>query len=238
MKKTVCMLIVLLSVSSVWGEWLELEIKSGDSLWASSVLTETIRGETTAYPPENLFDSDLSTAWVEGVEGYGKGENVLILTNKIISSFSMVNGFTKSERLYSRNSRVKDLKVSFVCGLNAPGLVTENDYYLYFSKETVLKESVPVKDTMEKQSFPLYDTEGYQDELVLEMLEDFSKDYPDFFKMILTELGIEETDFSALPNMMLIMEMYGFTGLKLTVADVYPGSRYEDTCISEIEVEF
>ena len=238
MKKVLCLILVLLSASSLWGEWNELEIKSGDSLWASSVLTETIKGKTVDYPPENLFDSDPSTAWVEGVKGYGKGENLLILTNKIISGFSMVNGFAKSEQLFSRNSRVRELSVSFVCGLNAPGLVTENDYYLYFAKETALKESVAVKDTMEKQIFPLYDTEEYQDGLISEMLNSFAEDYPDFFKMILNELGIEESDYSALPNMLLIMEMYGFIGLKLTVTDIYPGSRYDDTCISEIGVDF
>ena len=238
MKNIILLVLALCSISSVWGEWQELEIKSGDSVWASSALTETLKGKTVEYSPENLFDSDTSTAWVEGVKGYGRGESVLILTNKIISSFSMINGFAKSERLYSRNSRVKELKVSFVCGLNAPGLVTENDYYLYFSKETALKESVSVKDTMEKQLFPLYDTESYQDELILEMLKSFSRDYPDFFRMVLNELGIDKSDYSALPNMLLIMEMYGFTGIKLTVSDIYPGSRYEDTCISEIEVAF
>ncbi len=238
MKNIIFTVFVLFSISSVWGEWQELEIKSGDSVWASSVLTDTLKGKKVDYPPENLFDNDLSTAWVEGVKNYGRGESVLIMTNKTVSSFSMVNGFAKSDRLYSRNSRVKEFKVSFVCGLNAPGLVTENDYYLYFSKETMLKESVSVKDTMEKQIFPLYDTEAYQDELIISMLKSFANDYPDFFKMILTELGIELEDYTALPNMLLIMEMYGFTGLKLTISDVYPGSRYEDTCISELELEF
>ena len=238
MKKIMCVIFVLLSASSLWGDWQKLEIKSGDSLWASSVLTEKLNGKTVEYPPENLFDSDPSTAWVEGVKGYGRGENVLILTNKIVSSFSIINGFAKSERLYSRNSRVKEFSVSFVCGLNAPGLVTENDYYLYFSKEVILKESVPVKDTAEKQIFPLYDTEEYQDELIAEMLTAFAEDYPDFFTMILNELGIDKEDSLSLPNRLLIMEMYGFIGLKVIVSDIYPGSRYDDTCISEIEVDF
>ena len=88
-----------------------------------SSLSEKLGGKTVVYSPENLFDSDTSTAWVEGAAGYGRGESVLIMTNKIISGFSLVNGYAKSERLYTRNSRVKALDVSFVCGLNAPGLV-------------------------------------------------------------------------------------------------------------------
>ncbi len=238
MKRYAWMIAALFSVSSAWGEWHDLEMKLNESLWVSSVLSETIRGTIVSYPPENLFDSDTSTAWVEGVEGYGRGESVLILTNRIVSGISMVNGFAKSEGLYNNNSRIKELGVSFVCGLNAPGLVTENDYYLYFLKENTLEERLSVEDTREKQSFPLYDTERIQEELILEMLEDFSRDYPDLFKMILSDLGIENAEYLEAENIKLIMEIYGFIGLKLTVEDVYPGSRYEDTCISEIEIDY
>ena len=89
-----------------------------------------------------------------------------------------------------------------------------------------------------KQVFTLYDTEEMQDEIIGRTLDEFYSDYPDLFEMILEELGIQPKDYKALPNMLLIMEMYGFTGLKITVSDVYPGTKYDDTCVSEIGVVF
>ena len=52
----------------------------GESVRATSSLTETLGGKSISYGPENLFDQDISASWVEGADGPGLDESVLIQT--------------------------------------------------------------------------------------------------------------------------------------------------------------
>jgi hypothetical protein len=64
----------------------------------------------------------------------------------------------------------------------------------------------------------------------------FSEDYPDLFTMVLNDLGISSTNKIKDSDLDLIMEIYGFYALRITIRDVYAGTNYNDTCISEIEL--
>lgn len=66
------------------------------------------------YRPENAHDLSYKTAWVEGVAGYGIGENLVYhfagsapRINKII----VINGYIKNPKSWKDNSRVKKLKI-------------------------------------------------------------------------------------------------------------------------------
>lgn len=66
------------------------------------------------YSASNAHDLNYKTAWVEGVPGYGIGE---FLTyhfppeNPRITKVIVVNGYVKSKKTWTENSRVKTLKM-------------------------------------------------------------------------------------------------------------------------------
>ena len=217
--------------------WTELEIQEGESVWASSAFRETLKGKEITYGPENLFDGNPATPWIEADEGAGIGESVLILTGKIAKSIEIFNGFASSERLFLRNNRIKGVKVSFVAGLTAPGLATELDYHLYFVKEKELSETVYLKDSRQDQMISLGQWESVQDEFYQDVILQFSRDYPDFYNIILQDLGIPPKKGDGWMYRKLIMDMYGFFGIRLTIDSVYPGSHYNDTCLSELQFQ-
>ena len=77
---------------------------------ASSILDYSV-----AYETLNMFDNNLSTAWVEGIEGNGEGERIFISVlepDYSVSGISLINGYTKSETLYYQNARLKSATVT------------------------------------------------------------------------------------------------------------------------------
>ncbi|WP_375579880.1 Hint domain-containing homing endonuclease [Marivirga tractuosa] len=69
---------------------------------------------SNSYEPINAHDLNYENAWVEGVQGYGKGEKLVYTfsgANPRITDIIVVNGYVKSESSYKNNSRVKKLKV-------------------------------------------------------------------------------------------------------------------------------
>lgn len=230
--------IVLLfgSIFLLQAEWQELEIQMEESVWCSSSLTESLNGKRVTYGPDALFDGDYHTPWVEGVPGSGVGESILIQTNRGIEEFSIVNGFPLSERLFLRNNRIRKTSFYFVAGLTAPGLVTELDYYLYFTQEMLFSENLLLEDNGELQSFMMEESVDSQWTFFRDTVQHFSEEFPDFFHMILDDLDMTMFDFDDEMNIRLILEVYGYTGLKMVITDVYKGSHYDDTCVSEIDL--
>lgn len=89
------------------------------------------------YGKENLTDDDIRTAWIEGKNGYGIGEYILIKIqnhNPRITDISLVNGYAKNLSVWKANSRVKTLNV-------------------YDNDELIA--TVNLKDTYKIQSFKL-----------------------------------------------------------------------------------
>ncbi|MFW6255107.1 MAG: NADase-type glycan-binding domain-containing protein, partial [Chitinivibrionales bacterium] len=66
------------------------------------------------YSPENIMDGNLSTAWIEGVAGNGEEQWVEIefTQPQDIQEIIIVNGYTKSFRIYAANNRVKNLLIT------------------------------------------------------------------------------------------------------------------------------
>ena len=68
------------------------------------------------YKAENAHDFNHTTAWVEGVEGTGKGE---FLEYKFegnsprITTVKILNGYCKNQRTWEQNGRVKSLKMYY-----------------------------------------------------------------------------------------------------------------------------
>jgi len=235
-KKVIAFICLFLSVPA-FAQWKELEIPSGESHWASSVFKETLNGKEVVYGPQSLFDKDNSTPWVEAESGDGIGESITILLQKALTDLTITNGFASSTRLFNLNNRVKTMDLTLISGLTAPGLVTENDYYLYFVKEIPLSKGLIIEDSSEEQnlSFPMSIMDQF--ELNRTVVLQFQKEFPEFFKMILVELNLEKKNQLGDDDIKQIMEIFGFYSLKLTITEVYKGDRYSDTCISELHLD-
>lgn len=82
------------------------------TLSASSSLTHT---SSNSYNVNNLYDGDCSTAWVEGVNGYGIGESITFTftPESKVKLIKIYNGYAKNQKLWKRNSRVKKLQVYY-----------------------------------------------------------------------------------------------------------------------------
>ena len=183
MRKILLIMLLMVPIGLAASDWEELSTKLEQSVWASSVFCEEIRGEEVCYTPEKLFDGDSGTCWVEAAPGSGIGEWVLFAVNRPVEGLRMTNGFARSPALYQNNNRPKRLRLSFVVGFTAPGLVTELDYYLYFLTE--LKEAeAQLQDTPEPQ--PVEFSVSYEEhgQLVREALDLFYDSYPFFMREI------------------------------------------------------
>lgn len=82
-----------------------------DSITASSTLSSQ---GAHSYRATNLKDSNIETAWVEGVSGYGVGQWIKYqgVRQEQISRIKILNGYVKSDKAWSENARVKLLKVT------------------------------------------------------------------------------------------------------------------------------
>jgi hypothetical protein len=233
------LLVFFSSVVSKSGvQWTEWHLKSGQSLWASSELAEKNRDRTVGHPVTNIFDGKAGTCWAEGVKGNGRGENITIVVNQDISRIGIINGNARNPEVFKKNNRIKKLKCRLFIAFTAPGLVSETDSCLYFMKSSK-SYTVDLQDSASMQYFELPVTLEDQQRFREQAVEDFIRDRPLFFEQIEKELGArndrhgEERD--QFDNDLLAA--YALFGLVMEIEEVYPGSKYQDTCISEIEME-
>jgi hypothetical protein len=79
-------------------------------VWASSTLQSKQPGR---YSVKNVFDGDSTTAWVEGVEGDGRGESISVefLENVTVKGFLLFPGYTKSVKTLIENVIPDGIKI-------------------------------------------------------------------------------------------------------------------------------
>ncbi len=139
--------------------------------WADLCFSSVLKAQgSNSYGPRNVTDQDHRTAWVEGAPGHGYGEAFVLAFDSPtqINRWAIRNGYAKSERTFIRNSRVRELKLSFSNGSTT--------------------------------SFTIDDTSDWQ-------------------------------ETSALAN-------YGAVSwVVFEITDVYPGTHYQDTAITELVFE-
>jgi hypothetical protein len=97
-------------------------------LCASSVLG----GQSgNSYRGDNLADSNMNTAWVEGVSGDGIGEVLRFSFDQpiLINQIVIANGYNKSPSVYSKNNRVKSFDVRTSTGFTKRVQVVDRGGY-------------------------------------------------------------------------------------------------------------
>lgn len=222
MKKKACIIIYLQLCSLFFYAQSQKELKRiansyyetlsqySNEVWKSgrsSVLIET-GYDKTHYEIFNIFDDDITTAWVEGASNDGVGEyffapvklygfetnyfyNRKIKNQEIELEININNGFCKSKTTYNNNNRVKKARI-YVYDIP----LIDAQIGTYVKDDTVPLEigvyEINLEDTMTLQTF--------------------------FHKVTLKNTSKE-----------------GHVGLflKFEILEVYKGKKYSDTCISE-----
>jgi hypothetical protein len=150
---------------------------------------------TCTYAASMLKDGDLKTAWVEGANGNGEGELVIVPQINVDKKVEVYGGFGKSESLFSANNRPKTIKVHILkAEYNSSGQCGT----WYDNVALVKSQMVTLQDVNKFQSvsIPSFTRETYTK-------DNSNHDY--------------------------------IYWLMIEIVDVYPGLKYQDTCITEIK---
>ncbi|MFW6181830.1 MAG: NADase-type glycan-binding domain-containing protein, partial [Spirochaetota bacterium] len=170
--------------------WEEFSLRLSTSVWASSELKETRGDREVVYAAGYLFDGDHATCWAEGAEGDGTGESVTFIADRPVERIGLVNGYARDEGIFMKNNRVKAVRISLIPAFTAPGLVTENDFYLYFGLVHPVGGDVVIEDTRDLQYVDVPFTGQQQLDLMREAAERFLAEHPPFASAIEQELGL------------------------------------------------
>jgi hypothetical protein len=174
------------------------------------------------YGGHNIFDKDGSTAWVEGEDGAGVGEHILFTTGKSIpEQMVILNGYQKNQEIFAKNNRVKTIKISMFAGFMIPMDVTEIGQYFYL-KQFPVEEVIELTDTYGPQKIAMPFTR-------VDLLEFAKFNQMDFIEDFADKLEQLREDCPSCPT-----EPVTQFFLKLEIMDVYKGSKWDDTCISDI----
>jgi hypothetical protein len=151
---------------------------------------------TCRYSVGSLTDNDPKTAWVEGVDGPGIGEVLIVPCLDLKKPVKIWAGYGKSDAIFKANNRPKVLRLVIV---RAEKYGAPQNGYIYEKLKVIAEGKITLEDKNNYQSLqiPAYTPETY---------------YSQRFN--------EDTEY-----------MY-FLGFE--IVDVYQGTKFDDTCISEV----
>jgi hypothetical protein len=188
----------------------------------SSELDEVdpFEGGPGKYTMLNLFDNDPSTAWVEGVKGYGEGEIIAIGLGKTLPEKLIINnGYQKSSSFFSFNSRPKTVKITLFTGFYLEGDATETES-IYRIRKLTGSVTFLLRDQSGEQDIPLNLNPDITDRIRLESLNIYKEVFKDNIEKVKEFCpGCAEN-----PEFQFIVSF--------EIMDVYRGSKWDDTCIS------
>jgi hypothetical protein len=154
---------------------------------------------TCKYSMGNISDEDPKTAWVEGVEGPGIGEVLIVPCLDLKKSARIWIGYGKSDAIFIANNRPKKVRTVIVRA-ELQGAVQVG--FNYENLTIIADRIVSLEDKNGYQNLPIpeFTIESYYSKHF-----ESNSEYKYF-------LGVE-------------------------ILDVFLGSKYNDTCISEISNE-
>lgn len=202
-------------------EWQEL------MLYGAYTATSTLKGEgwfsgeIGPYSVRNLGDGNPKTCWAEGVKGNGIGEKIYLIVQGNPRALNIINGYGKSPELYAKNGRIKAFKVWPLAAFNLPGDVTKVATR-YRAKRCGLPKRVEVKDLQTRQTVSL----GFDWRAITKRAGALAAEFDREFAKEIEERRARCED-----------RYYQKIVLCLEVAEVYPGTKFDDTCLSELEAE-
>ncbi len=207
------------------GDWLRFGLQGesfGPVYGASSVLEAQEGMYRSRYGVDKAMDEDPATAWVEGVDGAGKGESYWLGVEHYPEALGFINGYAKNRRLFDKNYRVKSLKVRTFAAVNLSGFAGQ--WELFYDALPISEEQlIRVEDSMDPQRVLL----PFDRREMISRMEEFQRSE-----------AIQTLDFPQAREM-------GYSGdeevsksfvyiLRLTIETTYPGTTWDDTCIAEL----
>jgi hypothetical protein len=143
--------------------------------WIFEGSSELVPESGFTYEARNLGDTDRSTAWVEGVPGYGEGEVVTAVFcygpeegSVPFRSFTILNGYAKNDEAWESNGRVHLLEMR----LNSETLFfielvdSQQPQSVSWPKEILLKND----DILELEILSVYEGNSYDDTALTELI--------------------------------------------------------------------
>lgn len=163
----------------LWGEdGKEVKIIPPRKVKATVTASSTLKPESS-YGVANLFDNKVEYAWVEGVDGYGEGEqiNFQLREEVDIEKVQIWNGYQRSKNHYQNNSRVKGFSLGSIDG----------KMYEYTLRDDDAPQMIDLKVSLESKDFTLkvnnaYEGKRYADLAVSELL--FFEPNDDGFRLV------------------------------------------------------
>ncbi len=194
-------------------QWESVSFQDAGGLYSAS--SELDKPESPAeigrYSPRNLFDHNTATAWVEGEAGSGSGSYVLTGVSRGLKKYLIIyNGYQQTESLFKKNNRVRELKISLYAGYSFDAMAGQ---FGFEAESLSLGEPVTVTldDTIGPQRFKL----PFDPVKAGKLKESGRRKFIDDFS---PGDGVKDFFF-----------------LKFEIVSVYPGTKWDDTCISGIE---
>jgi hypothetical protein len=176
---------------------------------ASSQLVEN--DDWTKYAPRNLFDGNKDSAWVEGVEADGLGEQVWFTVDRRTADLILTNGFARNASLFQKNNRVKRLEATLWAAATVSGMATELGQ-VYQARPVSGRLALSLADQAAPQTLALpIDWDGLPVDPP-KLIEDYRHSF---------EVPAEGSFWM---DYILCLE----------IQEVYRGTAYRDTCIAEI----
>jgi hypothetical protein len=205
--------------------WLRFSLvgqAAGPQWGASSVLEAEQSLRPSRYGPEKALDGDPATSWVEGAAGGGIGERYVLALPAVPEALGFHNGYAKNRDLFLKNYRVKRLNVRVFAAVAVSGFATERMQF-FDARPVSESRSIRLADTMAAQRVEL----PFSKEKIRAGMEEFRRsgelaawDFPQA-----REMGLDGSE-----NLPLTFRFI----LRLEIAEVYPGRKWEDTCIAEL----
>lgn len=132
------------------------------SITASSTLSE--RGMT--HSAQRIWDGSLDKVWVEGADGQGIGESVIVKfdTKCLVKGIHLYAGYQKSESLYYKNSRPSGIRLEF----------SDGSYDTYKLEDVYGKQTMRLSNPVVTKSIRIviedvYEGEKYSDTVISEI---------------------------------------------------------------------
>lgn len=202
-------------------EWQELLLYGPHTATSTLKGEDWFGGEPGPYSVRNLADGNPKTCWAEGVKGHGIGEKIYLIVQGNPRALKISNGYGKTPELYAKNGRVKAFRAVPLAAFNLPGDVSEVAAK-YRAKRCGPPQKLEVKDSGAQQTISL----NLDLRAMSQKIETLAAEFESEFAKEIEErrAGCED-------------KYYQKTVLCLEIAEVYPGTKFDDTCISELEIE-
>lgn len=128
--------------------------------------TSSLAEQNMIHSPERLTDGDISTAWVEGVDGQGIGQTVKFSFDRsyYLKGITIRAGYQKNEDVYAKNSRPKDVTITYSDGSSEQHTLQDiNDVQEIILTSNLATDSISV--TIES----VYAGNKYEDTVITEV---------------------------------------------------------------------